>query len=483
VARALVRAEGLGQTVAWADTFIDQHFADATSVVGKPAYIGEFGLLDRNTRNSVYKGWTDRILNEGGSGGLFWDLMPGSPSPFETELPAPDGFDIAGNSPILQTMGNFGQMMAANRVLPLPPVAGSEWQTTPFGQAVTFTPLSNDVAYGGATVDPATIDLYPATPGRQTSMAAYGGTFTVAGQNIQFTPAAGFNGQTQVSYTVMDSNHNVSNAAYPFASVSPSPNAPWTLESFEFGSGGWGPVSPAAGTVSQSATFHTSGTFGLEVNVTAGGWFGATFPSASDLTGRTALAIDVETNGAGGASAIAFQSGSANTWCQNANFVTLSPNGVTTVTVALNPSQLTCFGGTPDFTNVTSVYVALAGPGTYYLDNLRALTPAGFVCTNTAAPSITSIDSASAYGGYSYFASGSWLEIKGTNLADPADPRLTAPTNPGQWTTADFSGSNAPTMLDGVSVSINGKPAISGTFPQGRSTCKRRRTQPRATCP
>lgn len=83
----------------------------------------------------------------------------------------------------------------------------------------------------------------------------------------------------------------------------------------------------------------------------------------------------------------------------------------------------------------------------------------GFVCTNTTAPAITSVDSASAYGGYPYFASGSWLEIKGTNLADPADPRLTAATNPGQWVSGDFTGSNAPTALDGVSVSINGKPA------------------------
>jgi uncharacterized protein (TIGR03437 family) len=84
---------------------------------------------------------------------------------------------------------------------------------------------------------------------------------------------------------------------------------------------------------------------------------------------------------------------------------------------------------------------------------------AAYTCTNTTLPVITSIDSASAYGGYSYFASGSWLEIKGTNLADPADPRLTAATSPGQWTSSDFSGVNAPTVLDGISVSINGKPA------------------------
>jgi uncharacterized protein (TIGR03437 family) len=82
-----------------------------------------------------------------------------------------------------------------------------------------------------------------------------------------------------------------------------------------------------------------------------------------------------------------------------------------------------------------------------------------FLCTNTTAPTITSVDSASAYGGYPYFASGSWLEIKGTNLADPSDPRLKASPNPGEWTASDFSGVNAPTLLDGVSVSINGKPA------------------------
>lgn len=82
----------------------------------------------------------------------------------------------------------------------------------------------------------------------------------------------------------------------------------------------------------------------------------------------------------------------------------------------------------------------------------------GFVCTNTATPVITSIESASAYGGYPYFASGSWLEIKGSNLADPSDPRLTAAVNPGQWTSADFNGVNAPVKLDGISASINNKP-------------------------
>jgi uncharacterized protein (TIGR03437 family) len=89
---------------------------------------------------------------------------------------------------------------------------------------------------------------------------------------------------------------------------------------------------------------------------------------------------------------------------------------------------------------------------------LQPAASAGYECTNTTPPAITFIDSASAYGGYSYFASGSWLEIKGTNLADPADPRLTGP-NPGQWTLSDFDGIYAPTSLDGVRVSVNGLPA------------------------
>jgi uncharacterized protein (TIGR03437 family) len=102
--------------------------------------------------------------------------------------------------------------------------------------------------------------------------------------------------------------------------------------------------------------------------------------------------------------------------------------------------------------------VYIADSQNYRVRLVTTSSSAPYTCTNTAAPTIASVDSASAYGGYSYFASGSWLEIKGTNLADPNDPRLSA-ANPGQWTSTDFNGSNAPTSLDGISVSINGKPA------------------------
>ena len=133
------------------------------------------------------------------------------------------------------------------------------------------------------------------------------------------------------------------------------------------------------------------------------------------------------------------------------------------------------------FTNITSPAqgVSNINPNTYlFWDMLHPTTAAdayvasiaynaivaafggpSYTCTNTTPPVIASVDSASSYGGYSYFTSGSWLEIKGTNLADPTDPRLNNSTASAQWASSDFNGPNAPTSLDGISVSVNGKAA------------------------
>jgi uncharacterized protein (TIGR03437 family) len=97
---------------------------------------------------------------------------------------------------------------------------------------------------------------------------------------------------------------------------------------------------------------------------------------------------------------------------------------------------------------------------TSYFNNVTVLLNLfPYACVNSAQPVITSVESASAYGGHSFFTSGSWLEIKGSNLANPDDPRIRAASTRGQWTSTDFNGVNAPTLLDGISVSINGKPA------------------------
>lgn len=89
------------------------------------------------------------------------------------------------------------------------------------------------------------------------------------------------------------------------------------------------------------------------------------------------------------------------------------------------------------------VYVADAANG--YHSSVRLLTPSTF----TAAPAIKSggVVSAGAFGALPATSPGSWIEIYGSNLA--VDTR--------QWTTGDFNGANAPTMLEGTWVTIGGQ--------------------------
>ena len=69
----------------------------------------------------------------------------------------------------------------------------------------------------------------------------------------------------------------------------------------------------------------------------------------------------------------------------------------------------------------------------------------------TVAPVIDHMVTASGFGAYAGVAApGSWVEIYGTNLAGTTR----------EWAAADFSGSGAPTSLDGVSVTINGASAF-----------------------
>ncbi len=57
------------------------------------------------------------------------------------------------------------------------------------------------------------------------------------------------------------------------------------------------------------------------------------------------------------------------------------------------------------------------------------------------------IVSAGAFGGFSAATEGSWIEIYGTNLG---------PSTAYTWAGSDFNGNNAPTKLQGVSLTVNG---------------------------
>lgn len=97
-----------------------------------------------------------------------------------------------------------------------------------------------------------------------------------------------------------------------------------------------------------------------------------------------------------------------------------------------------------------SLVLSSAG-GIYFSDNqnhaIRLLTPVA----GSAVPAIKAggVVSATAFGGSTSVAPGSWIEIYGSNLASGAR----------SWSGADFTGINAPTSLDGTRVLIGGQAA------------------------
>ena len=57
-----------------------------------------------------------------------------------------------------------------------------------------------------------------------------------------------------------------------------------------------------------------------------------------------------------------------------------------------------------------------------------------------------------AFGGSQTIAPNTWIQVKGVNLAPPGDTRI--------WAGSDFVNNQLPTQLDGVTVTVNGKPAF-----------------------
>ncbi|MBS7229463.1 tandem-95 repeat protein, partial [Flavobacterium psychroterrae] len=95
------------------------------------------------------------------------------------------------------------------------PVALNDAITTNQDTAVTINVTTNDSDVDG-TIDVATVDLDPATPGIQTTFTVTGqGTYTVNNLGVvTFTPVLNYNGTaTPINYTVNDNNGAVSNIA------------------------------------------------------------------------------------------------------------------------------------------------------------------------------------------------------------------------------------------------------------------------------
>jgi uncharacterized protein (TIGR03437 family) len=100
--------------------------------------------------------------------------------------------------------------------------------------------------------------------------------------------------------------------------------------------------------------------------------------------------------------------------------------------------------------SVTSV--AAAADGRVYVSEqlgyVRVLAPSA--TPGAAVPSLAQASTASAFGQFATAGAGSWIEIYGSYLSP----------NTRTWTNDDFNGFNAPTSLDGVSVTIGGQSAF-----------------------
>jgi mannan endo-1,4-beta-mannosidase len=359
-----------GTDVAWGTQWIQRHFQDARAL-GKPAMLGEFGLLDKSMRNPNYKQWTDTVLNSRGAGALYW-ILSGQQDDGSL-YPDYDGFTVYCPTPVCTTLSNFAAMMAANRPLVFAPVADVDTAVTEFNTAVMLNPVANDIAYGGTTVVPGSLDLDSAAAGQQTTLLVSGGTF-VAQPNgtVTFTPTAGFSGKAQALYVVKDSAGRTSNAATLSVTVKPDPTAMILLASFETGTEGWAPGNwqPTAGAVEQSADYATEGSHSLKFTAVDGGWVGVTFSAPIDLTGKTHIKADIKTLGSGTSQDISLQIGSGFEWCQG-NFTFVNANSTATTDVDL-VGGFSCDISTKPMNDVRGMYIFFSGGGTFYLDNVRA---------------------------------------------------------------------------------------------------------------
>lgn len=357
-----------GTDVAWGVDWIKSHFA-AARALGKPAMLGEFGLQDKSMRNPNYKLWLDTVFENRGAGALYW-ILSGKQDDGSL-YPDYDGFTVYCPSPVCTTISNFGAQMVANKALVFPPVADHDTATTPFDTAVVLNPPANDIAYGGATIVPGSLDLDPATVGQQTTLSVTGGTFVANPDgSVEFTPNSGFVGRAEASYVIRDSQNRWSNVANLSVAVLPDPTAAIQIQSFEDGTVGWAPLfAPATGTVTQSSVWATDGSKSLEISVTGEGWFGGGLPTPVDLTGKTKIKLDLQTLGAQTYQKLSIKVGNDWTWCEQSSGGDPNTPANTVATISIDLTNLTCAGG--DLTKLQAVNIYLQ-KGTFRIDNIRA---------------------------------------------------------------------------------------------------------------
>ncbi|MBH0128819.1 cellulase family glycosylhydrolase [Salinibacterium sp. NK8237] len=78
-------------STAWGTGWIEKH-AEAAAEIGKPVFLGEFGVMDASTRADTYASWLTTVRDTGVDGALFWMLA--SDQEDGTPYPDFDGFTV-----------------------------------------------------------------------------------------------------------------------------------------------------------------------------------------------------------------------------------------------------------------------------------------------------------------------------------------------------------------------------------------------------
>jgi mannan endo-1,4-beta-mannosidase len=354
---------------AWGKQWIARHIADAKKA-NKPILLDEFGLKDKNVRNPVYKEWTDTVLTSGGSGALYW-MLAGEQD--DGSLYGDyDGFTVYCPGAVCSTLGNFFASMKAGQALVFDPVADSESVIVEHDTAATLNVVANDIAYGGATINAATVDLNPATAAVDTQVTVPGGSIQALNGVVTVTPDFGYAGDLSVSYVVKDSAGKLSNPAQITVTVKADPNAIKHIHGFESSTEGWAVASWAGpATTSVSSDWASVGASSLKVEPTGGQWFQTSYSwdAPLNLTGKRFLKWDLRTTGNGTSQQMVLKDGDTWSWCEAGGWTWFGENQVNTVTIDLN--TLSC---SVNLANIREMYIFMGNGGTapIYIDDIRA---------------------------------------------------------------------------------------------------------------
>lgn len=95
-------------SIEWGTGWIDKH-AEAAENIGKPVYLGEFGVADTSSRIATYTTWLESIQDDGIDGAVFWMLA--SEQEDGTPYPDYDGFTLYCPSPACEVMTSHAELI------------------------------------------------------------------------------------------------------------------------------------------------------------------------------------------------------------------------------------------------------------------------------------------------------------------------------------------------------------------------------------